>query len=88
MSDRDGNREIYSVNLDGSGLRRLTDSPSQDGLPAWAPDGQTIAFVSDEGGVWAVWAVDADGGNRRKLFDIGGGGLGANWQQERISWGP
>jgi tetratricopeptide (TPR) repeat protein len=88
MSNRDGDLDIYVVNLDGSGLQRLTESSAQDGLPAWAPDGRTIAFVSDEGGVWAVWAVDADGENRRKLFDIGGEGLGANWRQERISWGP
>jgi endonuclease YncB( thermonuclease family) len=87
MSDRDGNWEIYLVNLDGSGLRRLTDSPANDGLPAWAPDGRTIAFVSDQGGIWAVWAVDPDGSNRRKLFNIGGN-FGPDWEQERISWGP
>jgi hypothetical protein len=87
MSDRDGNWEIYLVNLDGSDLRRLTDSPARDGLPTWSPDGSTIAFVADEGGVWAIWAVDPDGSNRRKLFDVGGS-LGPDWQQERISWAP
>jgi Tol biopolymer transport system component len=87
MSDHDGNWEVYLVNLDGSGLRRLTDSPARDGLPAWSPDGRTIAFVSDQGGIWAVWAVSPDGSNRRKLFDIGGD-FGPDWEQERISWGP
>jgi tetratricopeptide (TPR) repeat protein len=88
MSNRDGNWEIYVVNSDGTGLRRLTHSAANDGLPAWSPDGETLAFVSDEGGSWGVWAVDADGANRRKLFDIGGGGLALDWQHERISWGP
>jgi TolB protein len=88
MSDRDGNWEIYVVNADGSGLKRLTDNGFNDGLPTWSPDGQAIAFVSDEGGVWAVWAMSADGSNRRKLFDIGGGGLASDWQHERIAWGP
>jgi tetratricopeptide (TPR) repeat protein len=87
MSDRDGNWEVYVLEVDGSGLVRLTDSPAQDGLPAWSPDGLTIAYVSDEGGTWAVWAVDASGANRRKLFDIGGGGLAGGWQRQRISWG-
>jgi beta propeller repeat protein len=87
MSDREGNWQIYLVNLDGSGLLQLTDSPARDALPTWSPDGSKIAFVSDEGGVWAVWAVDDDGSNRRKLFDIGGS-LGPDWPQERISWAP
>ena len=33
MSNRDGNWEIYVVNDDGSGLRRLTRNPANDGLP-------------------------------------------------------
>jgi Tol biopolymer transport system component/Tfp pilus assembly protein PilF len=88
MSNHDGNWEIYVVNRDGTGLRRLTHNAANDGLPTWSPDGETLAFVSDEGGSWAVWAIDVDGANRRKLFDIGGGGLALDWQHERISWGP
>jgi tetratricopeptide (TPR) repeat protein len=88
MSERDGNWEIYRLNLDGTGLVRLTDDAANDGLPAWSPDGRWIAFVSDRGGAWAVWAVEPDGGNQQKLFDLGGGGLAADWQQQQISWGP
>jgi TolB protein len=87
-SDRDGNWEIYVIGTDGTGLKRLTDNASIDGLPTWSPDGKTIAFVSNQGGAWAIWAMSPDGSNRRKLFDLGGGGLAYNWQQERISWGP
>jgi len=88
MSNRDGNWEIYLVQDDGSGLERLTNNAASDGLPAWSPDGRTIAFVSNQDGPWAVWAMSPDGSNRRKLFDVGGGGLRFNWQQEQISWGP
>jgi Tol biopolymer transport system component/Flp pilus assembly protein TadD len=87
MSNRDGNWEIYTMNLDGSGLRRLTNNAALDGLPVWSPDGKTIAFVSDQGGAWAVWAMSPTGSNLRKLFAIGGGGLAFDWQHERISWG-
>jgi TolB protein len=88
MSNRVGNWEIYVVNSDGSGLKRLTHNASSDGLPTWSPDGQVIAFVSDEGRTWAVWTIRPDGSGRRKLFDIGGGGLETDWQHERISWAP
>jgi len=88
MSSREGNWEIYTVNLDGTGLRRLTNDPAQDGLPTWSPDGRTLAFVSDRGGAWAVWAMRPDGSGLLKLFELGGGGLDSNWTQERISWAP
>ena len=91
MSMRDGNWEIYSINTDGSDLKRLTDNGVNDGLPTFSPDGQFIAFVSDEGGQWAIWAMNADGSGRRKLFDLNGGyGSGAeyDWTTERISWAP
>ena len=88
MSNRDGNWEIYLVSSDGSGLKRLTHNSSNDGLPTWSPDGRTIAFISDEGGTWALWTVSLNGANRRKLFDLGGPGQAPDWQHERISWGP
>ncbi len=88
MSNRAGNWEIYVMNVDGSGLRRLTNNSSIDGLPAWSPNGRSIAFVSDQGGAWGLWVMNADGSGRRKLFAIGGGGLAFDWQHEQISWGP
>ena len=44
-SERDGNKEIYVMNDDGSQLRRLTDNPAADLLPLWSPDGRTITFM-------------------------------------------
>jgi tetratricopeptide (TPR) repeat protein len=88
MSNVAGNWEIYVMNLDGTGLKRLTNNSSIDGLPSWSPNGRSIAFVSDQGGAWGLWVMNADGSGRRKLFAIGGGGLAFDWQHERISWGP
>ncbi len=90
MSQRDGNWELYAMNIDGSNLNRLTNSGANDGLPVWSPDGNAIAFISDEGGVWAIWAINPDGSNRRKLFDLQGG-FGPDdydWTNERIDWAP
>ncbi|MGC9333403.1 MAG: TolB family protein, partial [Anaerolineae bacterium] len=90
MSTRDGNWEIYLINMDGNGLKRLTNNSAQDGLPTWSPDGKSIAFVSNRDGGWAIWVMDASGSNQRKLFSLNGGyGSGEyDWTTERISWAP
>jgi TolB protein len=91
------NWEIFVMNADGSNAKRLTDNGNNDGLPAWSPDGRSIAYVSDQGGAWAIWVMNADGSNQRKLFNMKGSPDGSvlqdrdnsrGWLEERISWAP
>ena len=44
MSNRDGNYEIYAMDIDGSNQQRLTSSPEQKIFPVWSPDGGKIAY--------------------------------------------
>jgi Tol biopolymer transport system component len=61
-SDRDGNREIYVMNADGTDQRRLTNNPGVDDYPAWSPDGKRIAFLSqDQTGGYSIKLMNADG---------------------------
>ncbi len=46
-SKRDGNPEIYTMNADGSGVRRLTNNPRDDSDPDWSSDGTKIAFETN-----------------------------------------
>jgi Tol biopolymer transport system component len=60
--------DIYLINVDGSGERRLTDSPRLDGFPAWSPDGERLAFSSArDGGQSEMYVMDADGSRQRRL---------------------
>ena len=36
-STRDGNREVYLMNADGSGQRNLTHNPAEDWADTWQP---------------------------------------------------
>jgi TolB protein len=61
------NWEIYSINPDGTGLTRLTNSPGFDGDPTWSPDGNKIAFASRRNGSDAIYTMFADGTGVTKL---------------------
>ena len=62
-----GSLEILTVPAAGGDGIWLTDDPAKDFMPAWSPDGKTIAFVSDRDGLMAIYLMDADGGNQRRL---------------------
>ena len=38
VSDRDGDRDIYTVGANGGGLRAITDTPGDEWDPHWGPD--------------------------------------------------
>lgn len=61
-STRDGNAEIYSSNLEGGDVRRLTNSPGIDVSPACGGPGGLIAFVSTRHGSPQVFTMNSSGG--------------------------
>ena len=70
VSDRDGNDEIYSMSIDGSNLKRLTNDKAGDRQPCWSPDGKRIVWSSNRGGKnWDIWVMNADGTDQQNLTD-------------------
>ena len=53
------------MRADGSGTVNLTNEASADQFsPAWSPDGQRIAYSSQEDGDGEIFVANADGGDR------------------------
>src|SRR5262249_53513154 len=68
VSGRDGNREIYSMNADGSGQTDLSNDPADDSsVPAWSPDGAKLAFSSSRGNNWDLYTMNANGSGVTRL---------------------
>jgi tol-pal system beta propeller repeat protein TolB len=62
-----GSVEIVTIPSAGGKGTWLTDNAAKDYMPAWSPDGKTIAFVSDRDGLQYIYLMDPDGGNPRRL---------------------
>jgi len=69
-SNRDGNSEIYLMNVDGTQQTRLTDSAAFEDYPSWSPDGQRTAFLKQSGGVYSVNLMNADGSNQTQVTTL------------------
>jgi TolB protein len=85
VSDRDapGNFEIYSMNPDGSGVSRLTNSAGPDVAPAWSPDGKRIAFVSLRHDTFGeIYVMNADGSGVRRLTESDGIDTSPTWSKD------
>jgi len=61
-----GKQQIWSVNLDGTGLTQLTKD-SINLSPTVSPDGQTIAYVSLRDKNYDIWLMGRDGSNQRRF---------------------
>jgi hypothetical protein len=70
-TNRDGNREVYTMGPDGKDPVNLSNNPGEDSDPAWSPSGSQIAFVSnrinDAGGGQFIYVMKADGSDVRQL---------------------
>ena len=62
VSERDGNREIYTADQDGGNVCRLTTDPGTDENPAWSPAWTRLAFQSNRDGAWRIYTTRADCG--------------------------
>ena len=66
-SDRDGNAEIYIVDVASGQLQRVTDDSGGDFSPAWSPDGSQITFTSNREGNRNIYVINADGSGLRRF---------------------
>lgn len=66
----DARGELFSVPQKNGETRNLTNSPGwREQHPAWSPDGQTLAYLSDQTGEWEVYTMPQMGGKATQITD-------------------
>jgi Tol biopolymer transport system component len=87
-SDMSGNYELYVVNVNGSGLVRLTNTPENELRPAWSPDGTQLVYdvdVADTSVKRDLFIMNADGSGVRPVITGGKYNFHATWSPDGSS---
>jgi uncharacterized delta-60 repeat protein len=72
-TSRDSNFEIYKMNVDGTNQQRLTNSPENETIAYWSPDGAKIVFGKSISSTQVqIWTMNADGSNKTLISDATG----------------
>jgi len=66
-SNKNGNRELYSIRVNGDNEKNLTNDGGADFFPEFLPDGTLIRYYSNRNNMSDIFIMDSDGTNHREL---------------------
>jgi dipeptidyl aminopeptidase/acylaminoacyl peptidase len=78
---------IFVLDLKSGAIRQLTRNPAEDTMPSWSPDDRQVSFVSTRDNGKGVYAVDATGGEERRLVTTNARIDAASWGGEVVAHG-
>ena len=65
LAENNSKRELWTMNIDGTGARIITDTPKSENGAVWINNGTEIAFLfPDDNGKPQVWVMNPDGSGR------------------------
>lgn len=79
-------KEIYTVDITGENLKRLTNNEFHDVYPVWSPDDTRIAFLTMRDGNLDIYMMNADGTNQSKFYDSGDHDADIDWEGDTIAF--
>ncbi|RKU11314.1 hypothetical protein C6502_08035 [Candidatus Poribacteria bacterium] len=89
VSHREGNPQIYVMDINGGNPQNLSNNHHNDWQPSWSPDGKQIVFVSNRDGhflgnipAYEIYVMDADGKNQLNLTNNLGDDRSPSWSPD------
>ncbi len=73
LSRKDGDVDVYTLDLASQMLTRMTFDPAIDTEPSWSSDGRKLYFNSDRAGGPQIYEVDVSNPNRATRVTFEGG---------------
>ncbi|HET9316581.1 MAG TPA: DNA-binding protein, partial [Vicinamibacteria bacterium] len=62
LARKRGKTQLYVINADGTGARRVAEELDARGAPAWSPDGQWLAVSAHREGAPRLYKIPLEGG--------------------------
>jgi len=78
-----GNRELYTVSVNGENFTRITTSHKSEFNAVWRPDGKKIGFLYFDEGSVQLWEMNPDGSGRTKISDVERGLTGFKYSPDQ-----
>jgi TolB protein len=82
---RDGNFDVFTVEVDTGRTTRLTQGAGDNEDPSWSPDGRFVAFSSTRAGGSHIWMSTANGAHQVQLTSGKGGYTSPAWSPA-LAW--
>ncbi len=79
-SDRDGSQQLYVMDANGGGARRISFGDGRYSTPVWSPRGDLIAFTKQSAGRFLIGVMRPDGQGERILTE--------GFHNEGPTWAP
>ena len=82
MNPKNGNMDIYTIDLKSKAITRLTDDSMVDIMPVWHPNSESISYTSNANGVPNIYTINLNSKKITANTDAGDGIWTHQWMPQ------